>query len=122
VSTVEIHEHRAGSVLVVSLCGDLDSGTAPAVHERLRALLPADGRVLVDLSGVPYMSSAGLRTMLLLHRQARATRTAVALAGLSPDLRGMMEATGFLGYFTVDDTVAAGVRGLEAARPGEAAS
>lgn len=117
---MDVRKHTVGTVTVVSLSGDLDSGSSPAVQERLRALVVSDDRVLVDLSGVPYMSSAGLRTMLLLYRQAQAVRTAVGLVGISEDLRAMMAATGFLGFFTVDDTVADGVRMLELTTRGPA--
>jgi anti-sigma B factor antagonist len=58
------------------------------------------------------MSSAGLRTLLLLYRNAEAVNTTVGLAGVSPDLRQMMEATGFLGFFAVSDTVSDGLRDL----------
>lgn len=101
-----------GRATVVALDGELDSGSAPAVQERLAALVPSDGRVLVDMSAVPYMSSAGLRTMLLLYRNAQAVGTSICLVGLSPDLRQMMDATGFLGYFPLHDTVEDGLRDL----------
>ena len=108
----------AEQATVVALDGELDSGSAPTVQERLAALVPPDGRVLVDLSAVPYMSSAGLRTMLLLYRNAQAVGTRLCLVGLSPELRQMMEATGFLGYFPVHDTVEDGLRDLGATRGG----
>jgi anti-sigma B factor antagonist len=73
--------------------------------------------VLVDLSAVPYMSSAGLRTMLLLYRNAQAVGTTVCLVGVSTELQEMMEATGFLGYFPVHDTVEDGLRELAPAQP-----
>lgn len=101
-----------GRATVVALDGELDSGSAPAVQERLAALVPSDGRVLVDMSAVPYMSSAGLRTMLLLYRNAQAVGTSICLIGLSPELRQMMDATGFLGYFPLHDTVEDGLRDL----------
>lgn len=101
-----------GRATVVALDGELDSGSAPAVQERLAALVPSDGRVLVDMSAVPYMSSAGLRTMLLLYRNAQAVGTSICLVGLSPELRQMMDATGFLGYFPLHDTVEDGLRDL----------
>jgi anti-sigma B factor antagonist len=117
---VEVTTRIVGTVTVVALAGELDSSAAPGVQDRLRSIVTADDRILVDLSGVPYMSSAGLRTMLLLYRQAQSVNTAVALVGLSAELRAMMGATGFLGFFAVDDTVADGVRGLEDAERGAA--
>lgn len=115
---MDIGTRTVGTVVVVSLVGDLDSATAPEVQDELHSLVEPDGQVLVDMSGVPYMSSAGLRTMLLLYRQAQSVDTTVGLVGVAADLRNMMAATGFLGYFTVSDTVADGLRDIRAAVPG----
>lgn len=106
----------ADQATVVVLDGEIDSASAPAVQERLAALVPPGSRVLVDVSAVPYMSSAGLRTMLLLYRNAQAVDTTVCLVGVSTELREMMEATGFLGYFPVHDTVEDGLRELAPAQ------
>lgn len=110
---VSVQDRTEGSVTVVALDGELDSASAPAVQERLAELVQPDGRVLVDLTAVPYMSSAGLRTLLLLYRNAQAVNTSVGLVGVSPELRQMMEATGFLGFFALSDSVHDGLRELE---------
>jgi anti-sigma B factor antagonist len=118
VTVADRTEGRDGmQATVVALDGELDSASAPAVQERLAALVPPDGRVVVDMTAVPYMSSAGLRTMLLLYRNAQAVGTTICLVGLSPELRQMMQATGFLGYFPVHDTVEDGLRELAPAEP-----
>jgi anti-sigma B factor antagonist len=109
---VSVQERSEGPVTVVVLDGELDSGSAPAVQERLTGLVQPEQRVLVDLTAVPYMSSAGLRTMLMLYRTAQAVDTSVGLVGVAPELRKMMEATGFLGFFAVHDTVEDGLADL----------
>lgn len=109
---VQVSRRTVDAVVVVALRGELDSTTAPAVQDRLQAMVHPDELLLVDLSGVPYMSSAGLRTMLLLYRLAQAINTSVGLVGVSDELRSMMAATGFLDYFPVSDTVDEGVRAI----------
>lgn len=108
---MKIRKRTVGTTLVVELEGDLDSRSAPDAGARLCKMMSAEPRMIVDLTGVPYMSSAGLRTMLLLYRQAQSRDAAVALVGLSNDLRSMMQATGFLDFFVVaaspDDAAAA---------------
>jgi len=110
---MEISTSTIGSVVVATLNGDLDSRSAPAAQDDLSALLTDQGRLVVDLTAVPYMSSAGLRTMLLLYRQAQRCECRVALVGLSADLRTVMDSTGFLDFFVVDDSVEACARVLE---------
>lgn len=110
---VTVADRTEGSVTVVALDGELDSASAPAVQERLAELVAPNGRVLVDLTAVPYMSSAGLRTLLLLYRNAQAVGTSVGLVGVAPELREMMDATGFLGFFALSDSVPDGLRELD---------
>ena len=114
---MNVVSQTVASVMVIGLQGDLDSRSAAAAQEQILALLPAGERVLIDLSGVPYVSSAGLRIMLLIYRQAQCIDSSVALVGLSDELRSVMSATGFLGFFTVADGLAAGLRALGAAEP-----
>jgi anti-sigma B factor antagonist len=104
---MDIAEHSVGPVVVATLQGDLDGLSADTTRERLVPLLTSNGRVVVDLTAVPYMSSAGLRMMLLLHRQAQRMDCHVALVGLSEELRAVMAATGFLEFFLIDESVEA---------------
>jgi anti-sigma B factor antagonist len=110
---MEISTSSMGSVVVATLTGDLDSRSAPGAQDDLTALLTDHGRLVVDLTAVPYMSSAGLRTMLLLYRQAQRCDCRVALVGLSGELRTVMDSTGFLDFFVVDDSVEACAKTLE---------
>src|SRR5438093_13076958 len=109
---MEIEKHMLGAVTVIALDGELDSRTAPRVHEQLDSLVPERGLVLIDLSCMSYMSSAGLRVLLLVYRQAQRNGARLALACAPPDVRDIMSATGFLDFFTVADTVEAGVAAL----------
>lgn len=111
---MEIRTSTVDSVTVISLNGDLDSKSAPAVQERILPSLPADDRILLDLSEVAFVSSAGLRTMLLVYRQAQCVNSAVALVGLTAELRAVLSATGFLSFFVCADDVSKGVAMLRA--------
>jgi anti-sigma B factor antagonist len=72
-------------------------------------LIRADCKLLVDMSAVDYMSSAGLRMLLSMHRQASSSKGQLVLVGLSEDIEDTMSATGFLNFFKTLDTVAAGL-------------
>lgn len=113
-SAMELETYQQRSVTIVALTGDLDGSTAPDVQTRLLPLIPDGGKMLLDMTGVPYMSSAGLRTMLLLYRHAQSVGSDIAVVGLSQELRDMMAATGFLDFFVLSDDVDAGVKALTA--------
>jgi len=104
---------RDGPVTVVSPAGDIDGKSAPSFQEAVLSALDHRGNVLLDLGGVHFMSSAGLRVLLLVYRQAMARKARVALCGLSTEIRRTMSATGFLSFFTVHATRKEGLAALE---------
>jgi anti-sigma B factor antagonist len=100
-------------VTVATLFGELDSRTAPLVQERLLTLPEPDGRALLDMSGVGYISSAGLRALLMLYRQMTANDGRVALVGLTENIKDVMTVTGFLEFFDDYDTLQEGLAALQ---------
>jgi anti-sigma B factor antagonist len=100
---VEVTE-RAGYSLV-TLAGAIDGKTAPEVQAQLRPVFDGSGNVVMDMSAVDYLSSAGLRLLLLIYRDFTARRRRLVLAGISPEIRAVMEHTGFLGFFSIADNV-----------------
>lgn len=111
---MELSKYMRDGVTVVALDGDLDSHSAPEAHAGIVELLPGAGRMLLDLRRVRYMSSAGLRVLLLVYRKARQENVPLALAGIPDEVHTVMAATGFLDAFTVTPTVNDGVRTLAA--------
>lgn len=95
---VEAGRDAGGAVLRLS--GEITSANAREVGQRAIGALPGAGRLRVDLSEVTYLSSAGLRMLVLLYRDAESAGTDVTLSGLSPRLRFVMRAAGFLELFT----------------------
>ncbi len=101
------------SVAVVKLSGDIDGKTAPDAQQQIMPLIEEHKKLLLDMSDVAYMSSAGLRVMLLLYRQAASQDGQIALTGLSEEIEDTMSATGFLDFFTTCESVDAGVAALK---------
>jgi anti-sigma B factor antagonist len=97
-------------VLTVRLEGSLDGKTAPEAREQLQGLLAANSKLILDLSKVDYLSSAGLRLLLVLYRELAARKGKLVLLGVSEDIRTVMSHTGFLSFFTVVASAAEAVR------------
>jgi anti-sigma B factor antagonist len=102
---MEIITLETDGVAVVSITGEIDSRTAPEAQNRMLPFMNTHNHMVLELSGLTFMSSAGLRMMLLLYRQATARAGKVALVGLSQQIKDTMEATGFLGFFLLCSTV-----------------
>lgn len=102
---MEVEKYMRGSVTVVALHGELESGTAARAQVGLGEVVPTEGGLLIDMGELSFISSAGLRVLLLVYRQARDAGVRLAMAGLRPEVAEVMAATGFLSFFTVADTV-----------------
>jgi anti-sigma B factor antagonist len=109
---MEIEFETVDGITVVTLFGELDSRTAPIVQEKLLDLPSPEARALLDMSGVSYISSAGLRALLMLYRRMANSDGRVALVGLTESIRDVMTITGFLDFFAAYDTLAEGVAAL----------
>ncbi len=102
---MQIGEERAGGVVVVAVTGRIDSTTSAALDEHLTGVAArGDGRVVVDMTGVDYISSAGLRVMLTLAKRTRQHQGALALCGLGDGVRQVFALAGFLPLFAIEAT------------------
>lgn len=106
---MEILVEENGSVTVVALVGDLDGNTAPQAQARILKLIGPGSRIVLDMTELAFMSSAGARMLLLIYRQIRANEAGVILAGLHPEIEDMLAATGFLDHFEVTPSVGDGL-------------
>lgn len=96
---MDIQIKLVGEIQVVELVGNIDSNTAADVTKIVSELVTTNSRLLLDMTHVPYMSSAGLRTLLSLYRQTIAKEGKLVLVGLSEELVDTMSVTGFLDFF-----------------------
>jgi anti-anti-sigma factor len=81
--------------------GQVDSKTVTSLRDFIDTELKDSLPVVLDLTAVPFMSSAGLRTLLTLHRRTQEMGVALALIGIAPDIAETMKVTGFYDYFTI---------------------
>lgn len=100
---IEILDRNGAQVVMVA--GDIDGSTSPRLEQAIMPLLRETAALVLDLGRTTYMSSAGLRVLLLIHREARARRARLALAGVRRDIQEVMASTGFLGFFALRDTI-----------------
>jgi anti-anti-sigma factor len=84
------------STAVFSPRGRIDGTNAAAAESDLRALLSESGPNLVfDLGGIDYLSSAGLRVVLVAAKTCRAAGGKTVLAGARPAVQEILRMSGF---------------------------
>jgi anti-anti-sigma factor len=93
---MEVTEEVAGRVLVVVARGRLDGAASPAFGARLEKLAEKpEPRLLVDFTGVDFVSSAGLRAVLTVLKRVKAANGRLALCSVQPAVREVFDITGF---------------------------
>jgi anti-sigma B factor antagonist len=93
---------RAGTP-VLAITGEIDLSSATRFAQELASLLADDhDAVRVDLSGVTFLDSSGVRELLAANRRAEATGTQFLLANPSAACRRVLEISGVWGEFTVE--------------------
>lgn len=96
---LEVTIEQDRDVTILGLHGELDSQSAPEVREQLLNAVHSDSKIVLDMSNVSYMSSAGLRVLLLLYRRIRENVGQIVVTGLHDEVRDVMAITGFLDFF-----------------------
>lgn len=101
-----------GDDVIAAIRGEIDGKSAPQVQTELLAALQNGNRLLIDMQEVSFLSSAGLRMLLLLYRQVATRKGKVVLVGVSEEIRDTMAMTGFINFFTLAANREAGIAAL----------
>jgi len=90
---------------IAEISGDIDGSTAPMAQQQVLSAIKGGSNVVLDLSNVPYMSSAGLRMLLSTYRQVTNSGGKIVFVGVVDEIKDTMEVTGFLKFFTLAETL-----------------
>lgn len=101
--------HRLPNGVVVRVHGEIDYNRSPDLRVALMGVLQANpGKVVIDLSAVPYMDSSGVATLIEALQVQRRNNQKLVLCCMQPKVRGIFEIARLHTVFTVaPDTKAA---------------
>jgi anti-anti-sigma factor len=113
-SGMEIEKEQVGDVQVVTAHGRLDGIYGTAFAKEVGDLITGTGpKVLIDFSDIDFVSSAGLRAVLLLMKKAKASGGAFVLCGVNEQVREVLEISGFVDIFSIHPGRAEGIAALK---------
>jgi len=95
-----INENLNDMTMTLSVVGRLDTTTAPLLEKKIKEVLPGILELVLDLSGVEYMSSAGLRVVLATQKMAGKTKR-FSIKKPSNFCMQVFDATGMTGLLTI---------------------
>ena len=99
---MDIKTSKVADGIEMVVIGRLDTNTAPELEMALKSLQPAKQILHLDLSGIEYVSSAGLRVILLAHKIMLQTGGKMVIRNPSEFCRQVLEATGMDGILTIE--------------------
>ena len=99
--------------------GELDAFTVSQFRQAL-AEMASSSRLLIDMSGVPFVDSAGLGALIGGIRRVRELGGDVAVSCNRPTLLRLLRTTGFDRIVTVADSVEEAAAALADGKPDEA--
>jgi anti-anti-sigma factor len=110
---MDIHQTTRDGVTVLAPSGRIDTTTSGRVEESVRRMVDEGVRELViDFSNVEYISSAGLRVLLVLAKRMRDLQGRLVLCGMPESVRQVFRLAGFMPLFRIEPSQEAALASL----------
>jgi len=106
----EVAESTESGAVVLHLRGRLDASSSIDLEQKLGSLSRQPARRLVlEISGLDYISSAGLRLVLMAAKQLRTVNGTLAMVGMQPQVKTVFELAGVQEFYRAYPTLAEAV-------------
>jgi anti-anti-sigma factor len=103
---VQIDVKKDQKVLIVSVQGRMDTVSAPEFQKRMEDLLDqGETGIVMDFGNLEYVSSAGLRSILVAAKKAKSLGGRVSCCSLQDMVRKVFDVSGFTGLLPVFDSM-----------------
>ena len=98
---MKVLKTNEGGVLTVFLDGKLDTGTTPQVTEQIEADIDSVDKIVIDMKDLKYISSAGLRLLLSLHKRMT-PKSGMVLRNVNETNMEILDFTGFTDILNIE--------------------
>ncbi len=106
---MQLIDERIGDVLVLKASGRIDRTTADsfktALQPHLEQCKPGGHVIVLDFSGIDYISSVGFQVLLVAQKRAKSQYGVIALAALQPGVKAVFEIANFSKVIRCFDSV-----------------
>ena len=90
---------------IFSVKGHVDTVTSPQLEKATGEVLQANEKVALNMSEMDYISSAGLRTLLRLAKQAKRDNKKFVFFGANAMIKEIFDSAGMDRFFTIYETI-----------------
>lgn len=103
---LELSTRPSGDRALVTVAGEVDLETAAQLGDHaLAAVRDVSPHLVLDLSGVTFMDSTGLKVLLSIQRRAEVAQGSLAVVGTTRSVRRILTLTGLDQTFALYDTL-----------------
>jgi anti-sigma B factor antagonist len=99
---MEVKFNKQDSTLTVAISGNIDTVTAPELDTKLQENLSGIKDLILNFAAVDYISSAGLRVILMANQQLEDADGTMTIKNANDDVRDVFEMTGFDSLLNLD--------------------
>lgn len=111
---MEIKQEKKGEVVIIGLVGRLDANTAGQLEKKILPLIDeGEKKLLIDFSELEYISSAGLRLLLLTAKKLKNIKGKIVLCSMKEYIKEIFEIAGFTPIFTIRENQDEAVKEFE---------
>ena len=108
---MNINKREENGFTVLQVSGRLDAVTAETFATECKPHLAPDKRIVLDLTTLEYISSAGIRAILLLAKHLKELKGGLAVAGTRGMVKEVFDITGLEKVFPLFETISQAVSG-----------
>jgi len=104
-STFEIRRRSKAEIIILDILGELDAHTAPKLEKELQKLIDSEYvKIVVNGSGLEYISSAGLGVFMAYIEDIRSQNGDIKISNLRPKVFNVFDLLGFPTLYDILDT------------------
>src|ERR1700731_4194220 len=93
---MEAQVEEKGDVIVIRVQGRLDAASSPQLEKKINSIIESGHfKLILNLSGVDYLSSAGMRLMLSISKKLKHLEGKIVACGLNEDVMDVIKMAGF---------------------------
>lgn len=98
---MEIQQHSDNETLFITIIGRLDTMSAPQAENTLNEIIQAQTKIVCDFKQLDYISSAGLRIMLMLAKLMDKRSGAIQIKNMKEEVYEVFEITAMCDLFDI---------------------
>lgn len=93
---VDVKEEKKGDILILRMRGRLDAVSSPSAEKKVfDCINSGENRLILDFSGISYLSSAGMRMLLSTTKKLKSLSGKLIVSSVTSNVMDVLKMSGF---------------------------